>query len=403
LNHYSLNQEIFQNLKNMKNYTKTILSLALLTSGLGACKKDQSVQTSLNDEGPTVTIVSPIKDATVIRGEGKIGAGSFNGTNFVIDLETVTHDTVGVVTNESLNIRNTALLGQINPNFPGLTVSLDADLIKPDGTTIPKGTNLANLFNVAGTDDTPGKGVTVWTSWHVLESFPAGVTQVTLAVSVKDKAGRIGKDSKTFPISDQYTSGQALTPLPLAVAPGDGIDDADGPVVTMIAPRVPSSIATGPQTGLPVPPTNASLFFVQVSALDNSGNGIGVNENADGNPDATRGTIVDGTQSSKGPNRFVTGLNVTFDVDLLQPNGNVIKAGQNLAPVFNTAGSELDPSGYVRSTFGWVVGGSLIMPAGKTKVIIKAQVTDNKGKSGSVTNTVDISNVVNGQALTPNS
>lgn len=98
----------------------------------------------------------------------------------------------------------------------------------------------------------------------------------------------------------------------------------------------------------------------------------------------------------------MTGLNVTFDVPLLQPNGNIIVAGDNLAPVFNIAGSELDPTGYVRTTFGWVVGGSLLMPVGKTSVTITARMTDNAGKTGSATRVVQISPVVNGQALTPN-
>ena len=72
------------------------------------------------------------------------------------------------------------------------------------------------------------------------------------------------------------TSGQALTPLPIDVF-DDGIDDADGPEVTMIAPRVPSRVSPGPQTGNPTPPANASLFFIQVAALDRSRHGIGVN------------------------------------------------------------------------------------------------------------------------------
>ena len=144
------------------------------------------------------------------------------------------------------------------------------------------------------------------------------------------------------------------------------------------------------------------MFFIQVSALDKTRAGIAINENGFGKPDAARGTIVDPTQSSKGPNRFVPGLYVTFDVPLLQPNGNIIVAGDNLAPVFNIAGSEVEPSGLVRSTFSWVVGGSLLIPAGKTFVTIKSRVTDNNGKTGTVTKVVQISPVVNGQDLTPN-
>ena len=279
----------------------------------------------------------------------------------------------------------------------------DCDLVKPDGGIIPKRTNLAALFNIAGTDDTPGAGVTIWAGWHVLESIPEDVNQFTISVAVKDRAGREDFDQMKVQVTTGAKiaeSGQALTPAPSAVS-GDRVDDTDGPQVTMIAPRIPSSVSTGPLTS-PTPPTNASLFFIQVSAVDRTRAGIGVNENGEGKPDAMRGTIVDPTQSSIGPNRFVPGLYVSFDVPLLQPNGNIIIAGGNLAPVFNIAGSEVEPSGLVRSTFGWVVGGSLLMPAGKTSVTIKSSVTDNNGKTGSATSVVQISPVVNGQELTPN-
>ncbi len=375
--------------------------IGMLALGAAACNDHREPVTALS---PTVHIVSPVANAKVVRGDGRPGAGSFNGSGFEIDVEVVTHDSANVITNESLDIRNTALLGNPNPNMPGLTVMFDTDLVKPDGGIIPKNTNLASLFNIAGTDDTPGAGVTIWTGWHVLESIPVGVGQFTITVSVRDKAGKTGTDKITLAVAEGSgiaTSGQALTPPPSITLNTTGPVDPAGPVVTLLAPRDPSSVSTGPKTS-PTPPTNASLFFIQVSALDVSRAGIGVNENGEGRDDATRGTIVDPTQSSKGPNRFVTGLNVTFDVPLLQPNGNIIVAGDNLAPVFNIAGSELDPTGYVRSTFGWVVGGSLLMPTGKTSVTITARVTDNTGKTGSATRVVQISPVVNGQALTPN-
>src|SRR6185436_18549550 len=170
------------------------------------------------------------------------------------------------------NIRNTALLGQANPNFPGLTVLIDVDLITPDGTIIPRNTNLANLFNTLGTDDTPGNGVTTWVGWHVLESFPAGVFNFTITASVRDRFGRVGTDAVKVDLHG--TTGQALTPAPLSVG-GDGVDDVDGPEVTLVGPRDPSSVASGT-------PTAGSFVFFQVSAFDRTRAGIGVNENGDG-------------------------------------------------------------------------------------------------------------------------
>ncbi len=353
--------------------------------------------TDETNEPPIVRIVSPLADALIPPGEGRVGAGSLNGTGFALNLEIVTRDRVGIAATEATDIRDTNLLGKPNPKFPRMFVFFDTDLITPDGAIIPKNTNLASLFNVAGTDDTPGAGVTIWTGWHVLESLPPNVKKFTITAAVVDNLGRLGLDRVTLDVQrNGVTSGQALTPAPLVNVTGDGIDDLDGPEVTMIAPRVPTRVSPGP-AGTPVPP-DGSLFFIQVSALDRNRAGIGV----------TEGVILDPTQiqnpsvnPSGGPNRNYTGLNVTFDVPLRQPNGNLVPAGANLAPIFNIAGSEIDRDGVVRTTADWVVGGSLELPPGKKTVTITAQVTDNAGRTGSARQVVSISSVRNGQNLTP--
>lgn len=345
---------------------------------------------------PIVRIVSPLADAAVTAGDGAVGAGTLNGTGFALNLEVVTRDEVAVAVKKALNIRHTDQLGRPNPDFPGLFVFFDTDLVTPGGTIIPKNTNLGSLFNVAGTDDTPGPGVTIWAGWHVLESLPPDVDQVSITAAVMDEAGRIGLDRITVPVRrDGAASGQALTPAPSPVA-GDGLDDPDGPEVTMIAPRVPTAVSTGP-AGTPLPPAGA-LFFIQVTALDRAGAGIGVKE----------GVILDGSQIPNpavnpvgGPNRNYPGLVLTLDVPLRQPNGNLVAAGVNLAPIFNIAGSEYDVSGAVRTVADWVVGGSLELPPGKQTVTITARVTDNVGRTGSVRHVVAISAVRDGQHLTP--
>lgn len=344
---------------------------------------------------PAVRIVSPLADSLIAPGEGRVNAGSQNGTGFAINIEVTTRNQVPVSVNEAIDIRNTDLLGKVNPNFPGLYVFFDTDLIKPDGGIIAKNTNLAALFNVAGTDDIPGPGVNIWAGWHVLESLPPDTKQFTITVAVVDDAGQVGLDRVTFQVlQDSVASGQALTPAPTDVG-GDGQDDPDGPEVTMIAPRVPTQVSLGP-SGTPVPPAG-SLFFIQVTALDRTGAGIGVKE----------GVILDGEQIQNpavnptgGPNRNYPGLTVTFDVPLRQPNGNLVPAGANLAPIFNIAGSERDGAG-VLTTADWVVGGSLELPAGQDTVTVTARVTDNAGRTGSVRQVVGISSVANGQDLTP--
>ena len=394
--------------RSMMNWPMAVVASAAAAALVAACggggysSGDPPAGATANetDAAPVLRIVSPAAGVSLARGEGLPGAGSFNGTGFSINLEMITRDSVGIGALENTNVRDPSLLGRPNPNLPTLEVTFDADLIKPDGTIIPAGTNLAPLFNIAGSDDTPGAGVTLWTGWHVLESFRDETKSVTITARITDKSGRVATDVVNYRLLDGHVSGQGLTPNDPGV-PGDGVDDPDGPEVTMIAPRSNSSIATGPQAGLPTPPGNASLMFVQVSALDKSGAGVAINENGEGKADTDRGTIADASQiAARGPNRNYPGLFFTFDVPVQLRNGILIAPGQNLAPLFNIVGSE-KAAGGVRSTASWVVGGALVVPPGKTTVTAVARVTDNVGKSGSTTSTFGISTVENGQELTP--
>lgn len=383
----------------------TIKHLVLIAAACAAACQDDATRIAAPANGdartvesnaPVVRITSPSNDDAIAGGEGQVGAGSLTGgSGFTIIVETVTKETGGVAANESINIRNTALLGQPNPNFPGLSVVMDADMITPDGTIIPKNTNLANLFNTLGTDDSPGAGVTTWVGWHVLESFPGDVKNFTITATVRDAAGRIGTDVVKVKVDKQGTSGQALTPAPSTVT-GDGLDDYDGPEVALVGPRDGSTIALGTTT---VP----AFTFFQVSVLDRSGAGIGVNENGAGITTPV-GLIRDGGQFAvAGPNRNFPGLEFTFDVDFRRANGVIVPAGKSLAPAFDIAGSTLDHrgNGRVTTTASWVAGGSFILPEGKTSVTVTARVTDNAGKSGSVSRTFGVSSVGDGQLLTP--
>lgn len=357
---------------------------------------------------PQVRFTSPLNEALVARGDGLIGAGSTNGSGFAINLEIFTRDEVPVRLHEATQtpskpgIRHADLLGQLNPEFPGLFVFIDKDLIKPDGGIIPKNTNLATLFNIAGTDDTPGPGVTAWVGWHVLESLPPGTEDFNITAAVVDAEGRIGFDKIQVQVHPEQASGNALTPAPTTYA-GDGAVNEDGPKVEIIAPRVPSAIALGDQIKQPTEETG-SLNFIQVNILDLAGAGIAVDELGDTvtTPELGPGSILDPTQLGKGPNRNFPGLEFTFDVDLLTPTKLLVPAGANLTPVFNVVGSEIDPiTGAVRVVADWVVGGSLILPAGKEFVTFKAKVTDNNGNAGEATRRFRVSETEGGQLLTP--
>src|SRR6185295_1805214 len=96
----------------------------------------------------------------------------------------------------------------------------DEDLTTPNGTIIPANTNLGPLFNIAGTDDTPGAGVTIWAGWHVLESInaPDGES-FNLTVAVVDDDDRIAFDTVRLNIARSVTdpfgtSGNGLTQNP---------------------------------------------------------------------------------------------------------------------------------------------------------------------------------------------
>lgn len=357
---------------------------------------------------PQVRFTSPLNGARVARGAGYPGAGSTDGTGFAINLEIFTRDQIAIPLNEATQvpdnpgIRNADLLGQRNPEFPGLFVFIDEDLITPTGEIIPRNTNLATLFNVAGSDDTPGPGVTLWVGWHVLESLPLGTEHFTITAAVVDAAGRIGFDRIQVDVDPSLLSGNALTPDPRTF-PGEGPVHPDGPLVEIVAPRVPSSIALGEQVDIPNDETG-SLNFIQVNILDIQAAGIAVDEVGETvtEPELGPGSILDPTQLGRGDNRNFPGLNFTFDVPLRIPNGDLIPAGMNLAPVFNVVGSEIDPlTGALRVVADWVVGGALILPADKQFVTFTAKVTDNQGNAGLSTRRFRVSETLGGQLLTP--
>lgn len=370
------------------------------------------------DLAPIVRIVSPLADSSVAPGEAKVGLKNPNGTGFLVNLEIVTRDGVPVSLREAtlappvFGIRHVDRLnaGLLNQDAPGLYVFFDTDLITPDGTVLPKFNNFANAFNVAGTDDTPGAGVTAWLGWHVLESVPDEVDEFTLTAALIDDSGRIGMDQIKVKVDRSKRSGQTLTPAP-PVTPLTGSEGVpDAPDVTIIAPRVPTSIALGQQDN--TLNANGALFFIQVSAVAQGDAEIAVSENGirEGfvNP-LPVGLIFDPsripnptTGAVAGPNRNFPGLEVTFSVPLRQANGNVVPAGVNLAPLFDVAGSEIDAQGRVRVTADWVVGAALLVPPGQKTVTITAKVTDTLGRTGVTTSVLTVSQAQNGQVLTPN-
>src|SRR5262245_48161904 len=96
---------------------------------------------------PQVRITSPVDGALIAPGDSRMGTGDPNGSGFAIVAEIVTREST-VSVDEDVNIRNVKNLSGLNPQFPGLLVFIDEDLITPDGTIIRANTNLGSLFNI---------------------------------------------------------------------------------------------------------------------------------------------------------------------------------------------------------------------------------------------------------------
>ena len=357
---------------------------------------------------PQVRITSPLAGAFIAPGDSRIGAGNPNGTGFAIVAEIVTRQDNHVSVDEDVNIRNVNDLGGVNPQFPGLFVFIDADLITPDGKIIRANTNLGPLFNIAGTDDTPGPGVTIWTGWHVLESIDPAVHSFNLTVAVVDDDHRIGFDRVKVNVDRSVTDRFGSSGNGLTQNPGEPLRVVGGsaPIVEIIAPREPSAVTFGQA------PPNGSLHYIQVNVIDKDGDVV-VDElgGADGLLDPTNpnlaaqfGRIDDGAVGVGKANRNVPGFDFRFSVPSGAAGGN---ANVNVARVFNVAGSEVirleDGTPAVRTVLNWVVAAPFVGSAlDENFVTFTATVTDANGNAGVATRTLQLTaSAANGEQLTP--
>ncbi len=358
---------------------------------------------------PQVRITSPLDGDFIAPGDSVIGNGDPNGTGFAIVVEVVTHEKNSLAVDEDVNIRNVNALPGVNPQFPGLFVFIDEDLITPDGTTIPANTNLGPLFNIAGTDDTPGAGVTVWAGWHVLESIrPREGNSFHLTVAVIDSNGRIGLDRMTLfvdpSVTDRFgTSGNGLTQNP---GEPNRVAGGTAPIVSIVAPREPTAVTFGQA------PPNGSLHFIQVSIIDREGDVVvdelggsdGLLDPANPNLAAQFARIDDGAVGVGNPNRNVPGFDFRFSVPSGAAGG---AANVNVARLFNIAGSEVirleDGTPAVRTVLNWVVAAPFVGSALQDEfVTFTATVTDANGNQGVATRTFQLTDsAANGDALTP--
>jgi hypothetical protein len=357
---------------------------------------------------PQVRITSPLNGDFIAPGDSRIGSGNPNGTGFAIVAEILTRDAVPVSVDEDINIRHVDDLFGPNPQFPGLFVFIDEDLITPNGTTIPANTNLAPLFNIAGSDDTPGPGVTIWAGWHVLESIRPRGDGFNLTVAVVDDAGRVGFDRVHLNVDDSVTGHFGTSGNGLTQNPGEPnrVTGGTAPIVEINAPREPTAVTFGEA------PPNGSLHFIQVSIIDREGDVV-VDElgGSDGLLDPTNPNLAaqfaridDGAAGVGNPNRNVPGFDFRFSVPSGAAGG---AANVNVARLFNIAGSEVirleDGTLAVRTVLNWVVAAPFVGSAlNENFVTFTATVTDANGNQGVATRTFQLTHSApNGDALTP--
>lgn len=358
---------------------------------------------------PQVRITSPLAGAFIAPGNSKVGSGDPNGTGFAIVAEIFTRDAVGVAVDEDVNIRHVEALSGRNPQFPGLFVFIDEDLITPDGAVIPANVNLGPLFNIAGTDDTPGPGVTTWVGWHVLESIrPREGNTFHVTVAVVDQSERIAFDRVTLHVDELVTGRFGSSGNGLTQDPGEPnrVPRGTAPIVEIIAPREPSAVTFGEA------PPNGSLHYIQVTIVDREGDVV-VDElgASDGLLDPTSvdlaaqfGRIDDPAAGVGNPNRNVPGFDFRFSVPSGAAGGSV---DVNVARAFNIAGSEVilleDGTPAVRTVLNWVVAAPFVGAAlDENFVTLTAIVTDANRHQTVATRTLQLTDsAANGDELTP--
>lgn len=111
------------------------------------------------------------------------------------------------------------VLPGLNPNFPQFRFRFNRDLITPGGTVIPAGTNLAGLFQFAGSRRTRSGATITTLTWLVGGAVPSGTRRLTMIAKVLDRdfSRVLSSDQVTVRILPNISGGQ-LTPDPAPIA-----------------------------------------------------------------------------------------------------------------------------------------------------------------------------------------
>lgn len=142
---------------------------------------------------PMIRFLSPRPDARVATGLGQPGQTNpiLIGQDFTINISVTAPIGNLVVTPGSAGMLATP--PDPNPHFPTFAFTFSLPFITPSGAVFPAGTNLAALFQFAGSTGLfdAGFAETVFT-WFVGGSVPQDAAQLTMSTGITDRFGIAG-------------------------------------------------------------------------------------------------------------------------------------------------------------------------------------------------------------------
>ncbi len=156
---------------------------------------------------PLLEILTPEPGSFVAAGLARPGKPNPQGADFIITIH-VTERELTPRVKEGSSFSPGSIPGP-NPSFPGLVFTFDSDFITPSGDVLPAGTNLAALFQFAGSEITRGGAVATTFMWFVGGSIPANVPRLTMTAEITDSVGfrSVGKQSLTVGVLPGISGG----------------------------------------------------------------------------------------------------------------------------------------------------------------------------------------------------
>ncbi|MGI6308610.1 MAG: hypothetical protein ACOX1X_08480 [Dethiobacteria bacterium] len=156
--------------------------------------------------------LTPEIGAAVASGLARPGEPSPEGQAFIITVRVTSRGDISVKEGSSFSPGN---IGMPNPSFPDFVFTFNTDFILPDGTVSPPGTNLAALFQFAGSNRVFRETVVTDFMWFVGGSIPPTAQTLTMFADIRNVEGESATGIKTITVDViPNISGDSLTVNP---------------------------------------------------------------------------------------------------------------------------------------------------------------------------------------------